>query len=80
MTLVAPVTEERPPPPPIKNEVIYDVIKYMKKVSTLMGMFDSLCLSSASQCLLERVAARNGGAEAFFQQSDGDSDYVTDVE
>ena len=56
----------------------------MKKVPALVSMFDALCLSPTSRSLLERalaeVAIRNGGAESFFQQSDGVRDYVTNVE
>lgn len=80
---MVPVTEEHPPPLPIKDEAIYDVINHMKKVATLMSMFDALCLLSAPWCLLEgaltKVAIRNGGVETFFQHYDGVRDYIMDV-
>lgn len=59
--------EEHSSPLPPKEEVIYDVVKHVRKISALVSMFDALCLSPVSQSLLKHtladVAAKNGGAQ-----------------
>lgn len=63
-----------------QEQVIYDVLKHMR--STLVSIFDALCLSPISlESLLKHglaeVATKNGGAQAFFQLSEGIKDFVT---
>lgn len=53
-------------------------------MSTLISMFDALCISLASRCMLEQamgeVAIRNGGIESFIMNMGSVKDNNTDVE